>query len=311
MAAVDAATAGAGNGYTNWDGALQAVLASPVTYDLVLVLTDGDPTSYGTGAVRDPNVPIRALEEAVASANAVKKTGGPNTDLTKIVGVGVGMSTNSDINLRAITGPVLDDDYYLTENYLGLRAKLHQVATDACGGTVTVNKQIVDNTGTVTDAGADGWEFTANGALRDDDDAVASTVTKVTPTPGDGRVNFAVDFKSDTGDKVITVTEAPQAGFTLWKQGGANAVCSVGSENRAVASVENGFTLTVKLNEIVGCVIQNKATTPPASAAPSPGRSDDREDGQHRSCRRRRRLPVHASGRRERTRHCIAGHDLR
>ena len=256
-AAVSAATAGEGGGFTNWDAALRLVLAAPVQYDLVIVLTDGDPTTYGSGAVQNPDVPVRMLEEAVASANAVKKKGGPHADLTKIVGVGVGMTANSDLNLRAITGPVLNDDYYLADSFAALRGKLREVATDACGGTLTVTKQIVSEAGAVIDDSAENWGFTAEGALENE---AGDPVSSLSATTGaDGKVNYAVDFQTSTASKTITVTEASQPGYLLHQQGGLNAACTVdGSPLEATDVGPLGFSVTVGLNQIVSCVVQNQ-----------------------------------------------------
>ncbi|MEJ3403575.1 VWA domain-containing protein [Rathayibacter sp. YIM 133350] len=254
-AAVTAATAGQGEGFTNWDAALRLVAASPAHYDTVLMLTDGDPTTFGSGAETSGTVNVRDIEEAVFSANAVKAEAGAHADGTKIVGVGVGLTTNSELSLQAITGPQENEDYFLTDDWDGLGGELRTIATRACGGTLTVQKQLVDAAGTVTDPDAAGWTFTAQGALQDDDGDPVTTLSET--TPDDGMVNYAVDFSS-TGDKTITVTETTQTGYTLHPQGGSNALCTVDGSGRPVVNTADGFSVTVKLNEIVSCVVQNE-----------------------------------------------------
>ena len=84
-----------GTQFTNWHAALRQAGSSGA--DMAIVLTDGDPTAYGTG--QDPHGPpsnVIDVENAVPSSNAAKTAG------VNIVGVGItnGASVN---NMKSIS----------------------------------------------------------------------------------------------------------------------------------------------------------------------------------------------------------------
>ena len=56
-------------------------------------------------------------------------------------------------NLQAVSGPTLNDDDFLAANFQDLQNKLQQIASQLCGGTVTVKKQ-VEGRGGLSPAGA-------------------------------------------------------------------------------------------------------------------------------------------------------------
>ena len=117
---------GGGGGGTNWDAGLRQVVAGVGNYDVVVFLTDGNPTFYGdpqsggTGS----DTTFREIEEGVFSVNAVKAA---NANL-KMVGVAIGSDASTD-NIAAISGPIPDDDYYLAANFVDLQNKLQQIAS--------------------------------------------------------------------------------------------------------------------------------------------------------------------------------------
>jgi len=92
--------------YTNWDAALRAAVGEQ---DLVVLLTDGNPTVHGVPAVHPPVVTGREqIEAAVASAGAVKAAG------ARIVAVGVGdPAQQSPTNLALVSGPVVGVDHFV------------------------------------------------------------------------------------------------------------------------------------------------------------------------------------------------------
>jgi uncharacterized repeat protein (TIGR01451 family) len=250
--AVTNATSGSGDGYTNWDSAMRLVANDSEKYDAVLFLTDGDPTAYvsGNSNPTNTNVQFRMVEEAAFSANAVKQKGSSIGVRTKIVGVGIDMTNNSDLNLKAISGPILNEDYYLADNFEVLTDKLKDIATKSCGGTITVQKQVVDAGGTVQPAGdVAGWEFKAAGGTVTNDRTQSTNAT--------GFVNYALDF-SNPATQTVMITETQKPGYDLRQQSGKNAVCTVGGQTRNVTnSGDLGFKVDAKVTEIVSCTVQN------------------------------------------------------
>ncbi|XPP27478.1 MAG: hypothetical protein ACNYNX_04640 [Leucobacter sp.] len=234
-------SAGNSNGYTNWDNALQLV-RSTGSYDMVLFLTDGDPTTYGNGSTTNTTVQFRMVEQAVMSANALKNVTGPGGAKTKIVGVGVGLSTNSDLNLQAISGKISGDDYFLASDFPALQEKLQEIAVKNCASTLTVIKQIQNPDGTVKTANAADWTFTATGQVVNGSPAV-----KVTTSSG---TNFPLTF-NDLNTHIVAVDETPQAGYDYIGSSCTNAA-------GAVTNTANGFTVPLRSGLITSCTVVNR-----------------------------------------------------
>lgn len=240
-ALIGAELQGAGSGYTNWDAALRLVKATS-NYDLVLFLTDGDPTTHGNGSSTSTNVQFRMVEQAVLSANALKNSSAPAGGATKIVGIGVGLSSHSDLNLRAITGPTPGDDYFLAGDFAQLEGLLAEIALKNCGSTLSVIKQIINADGGVEVANAEGWEFTATGDVVDDSPATQTTTTSGT--------NFTLTF-NDQNVHEVSVSEVPQSGYEYV---GATCMNDAGD----VVDIDNGFTVGLSLGLITSCTVTNR-----------------------------------------------------
>ncbi|MEE6274420.1 vWA domain-containing protein [Georgenia sp. MJ206] len=235
------------DGGTNWDRGLHQVAESGETYDVVLFLTDGSPTTYrdqdGTGS----DTTTREVEEAVHSANAVKATG------ARVVAVGIGADaggTAAERRLALISGPSEGSDYYTT-GFDGLAETLEQIASAGCAGTLTVVKEVETLGGDVVDGGA-GWTFT-------------------TPTPGvspssattdaTGAVNVDVTYPQGTLTRAVTVEEPPTPGYSLVPRDGRNAVCRDTVTGEAIAPTntgDSGFTVDVPVSAVVSCVVRNR-----------------------------------------------------
>ena len=117
-------------------------------------MTDGIPSA---SRIR-PNNPALSLftdtEQAIFSANAIKASG------TRIVGIGAGLAGGGE-NLRAVTGPIENQDYYLSSN-AGFGDVLRSLAAGTCDNQLTISKQIQDPSGALispTPADANGWTF--------------------------------------------------------------------------------------------------------------------------------------------------------
>ncbi|MBD8061602.1 DUF7927 domain-containing protein [Oceanitalea stevensii] len=240
-----------GGGGTNWDRAFHQVAESGVQYDVVLFLTDGQPTFHrdrqGPGDVST----IAEVNEAILSANAVKATG------AQVVLVGFGPEAflpGASIRIPLVSGPTEGQDFYRTD-LEDLAATLEEIASADCAGTLTVVKEVVDAEGDVVPGGA-GWTF---GTTTED-------VTPATATTDDSSaVNFAVDYPAAVQSRSVTVTETQQAGYELVPVDGANARCVVTGTGETLPVTDSGalgFTVDVAAEEIVSCTVRN-ALVPP------------------------------------------------
>ena len=111
---------GGDDGGTNWDRGIAQVAQSGESYDAAIVLTDGNPTFYNDPA-QGPGgrTRFRELENGIFSANAVK------AENTKMIAFGVGDDVSGDpANLQAISGPLVNDDYFQAADYLAAGDKL-------------------------------------------------------------------------------------------------------------------------------------------------------------------------------------------
>jgi uncharacterized repeat protein (TIGR01451 family) len=234
-------------GSTNYDAAFRQI---PSGLDAVAFLTDGNPNVYGVNGSGTNSTTFASIEQAVLSANTVKSFG------TKIMGVGIGAAA-SEVNLKPISGPTLNDDYFLAAGFSELEQTLADLATQLCGGSVSV-KKLVKDPGTGAYAPAAGWQFDASSA------PAASPV--VTPADGITGDDGIANFKYSAGtDLAVTVSETLQPGFALAPQGAdvdaRNATCTRNGDAVPPAQIQdagsNGVTLTVGPTDIVSCEFRN------------------------------------------------------
>ncbi|MFH2086015.1 MAG: VWA domain-containing protein [bacterium] len=222
--------------YTNWDEALQTADAMVGSGDLVVVITDGNPTR-SNGSLSD-------LDDAIARADAIK-TGG-----TRILAIGINSSGTGGgltaANLVAISGPVQSPPNpvtigtdVITGNISGLATMLASLTTTLCGGTLTVTK-LIDADGdmntTADRTPASGWTFNIGGQ--------AGKVTDVNgQTP-------AVSLTPASGYSVI---ETPQTGYDF-----LSASCSTGATNNGT-SLSTGAVTGIQIggSDIVTCTFIN------------------------------------------------------
>ena len=241
-------------GWTNWDEGLYQIAQKTESYDAVLVLTDGDPTVWGSessGSVR-----LVTVQEAVHSANAIKSEG------TRIVGVGIGLSDNSEKNLAAISGPTAGSDYYLPAGFGDLDDALKEIASSQCGGTVVIEKQIGASIPGTTDAESNGWPFaseiTANGAATS---TVATPANEKTGVLNDRNGQLQFKYVGGEWPKSVRITELanPDApGFSL-----EDIQCTGNDLSPSDVSVSgNAVTISnIDIDETVSCIFLNNRDT--------------------------------------------------
>src|SRR5262249_26335788 len=138
--------------WTNWSDAFTRVGELSPQPQLVVFLTDGDPTARtvsGTNQTGYPDGSYIWLNPAFDQANALKAP--PNRTHIFVVGVGEGLtSPSSQIRLRAISGPnrypgqhpFEDSDYMLLTDFEDLEKALSQVGNAVCSVRVNVTKDV-------------------------------------------------------------------------------------------------------------------------------------------------------------------------
>jgi uncharacterized repeat protein (TIGR01451 family) len=212
-------------GLTNWQDALEKTTANYTAPDLAVFITDGNPTAHnGSGA---------DLGNAITAANTLKSNG-----TTHITGVAVG--ANIDLgNIGDITGSGagiggLNPDVHQSDTST-LVADVKALATELCGGTVTIHKTVETGTGVFVD-GPD-WQF-------------ASTNAETSPVTTDagGLANLKFDH-TKLGTQTITET-GPASGYTI-----KSVDC--GSKVATVDLAKTGFTVDVGSLDIVSCDVVN------------------------------------------------------
>ncbi|MDR0366444.1 MAG: VWA domain-containing protein, partial [Bifidobacteriaceae bacterium] len=265
---------------TNWDRGLMQVAQSSDQFDVVIVITDGNPTRYGLdGLGTGIQTRFIEMENSIFSANAVKQI--KNARIVA-VGVGDGATTPGD-NLAAISGPETGNpnaklnDYY-QKSWDDAVATLSQVALTGCTGSLTVVKQIVPKaatSGDVTGAQpAGGWDFALSGT-----GATISGPTTITTAAATGgaAASFEVDPSAPTS--TISVIETVQTGafdpFPVDTGSGLkNADCVdlrttpptplPVTDSAAVSTY--GFSVPVSQAAAVSCTVYNQPhTNEPAS----------------------------------------------
>ena len=253
------------NGSTNWDRGLGQAAESANFFDVAIVITDGDPTVYNR-PTQGPGdrTRFREVENGIFSANALKVKG------TRIVAFGVGSgvgSAASGRNLRSISGPTLNTDYFQTTDYAAAGSQLRALALGACQGSISVIKQIVPPGGTITQAvPAGGWTFSAATTTAGVGIAPASGQT----APGTGALNFSLTFPGGTTTAPINVVETQQTGHTVVLNGGRNATCTRLDTGATAPGYDNGpspeqFTVTGSSTYPVSCIVYNRAPQPQAT----------------------------------------------
>ena len=254
-------------GGTNWDRGLAVPAQANPTYDIAVVITDGDPTFYSQPAEGPGNFNrLREMENGIFSANALKAEG------TRVLAVGVGSGVSdpaTSLNLAAISGQTAYDgtnattaDYFQVSNYSVVADALNQLALGECAGSLSVVKQIVGPDGDVDNAtpGGAGWTFNASTAS-----AGVELPTGSATTDASSAVNFPITYDGGVTSGTVEVEEEPQEGTTLFPVGGSNAVCTnldTGASVPVVNSGPTGFTVDVSATAAVSCTVYNQAVAP-------------------------------------------------
>ncbi|MDF9878687.1 hypothetical protein M2316_004044 [Cellulosimicrobium cellulans] len=254
---------------TNWDQGLRVVADADPAYQVVVMITDGNPTRFGaTGSGGTGGTThLRDVENGIYSANAVKAEGAR----LLVLGVGSGIDDVTRLNLRALSGETFyaggdpqGADYFDLDDFEAAGAALRDLLLSSCEGRINVTKAVVpaeyeagDVSGAVP-AGA-GWQFDAATS------AAGVAIDPASATTGDdgtGSVAFEADYEGVPQDAEVTITENQQDGFTLVPVEGQNAVCVDKLDDDAPVPVTSsgatGFGVVLPGSGFVSCTVYNQ-----------------------------------------------------
>ncbi|NYF11612.1 putative repeat protein (TIGR01451 family) [Leifsonia sp. AK011] len=242
--------------YTNWDRGLWQLAQSSNTFDIAVVLTDGNPTVYGANP-SNPSSPVwtnfRHIEESIFSANALKDKG------TQVLtfGVGDGISAVTGENLRSVsgtqewtgTGSIVNFDYAKTDDWALVSSQLKALSAGlTCKVPITVTKteQLLNGS---TQLGQ-GWTFTASKTSG----SGTLTGTAAQTTGSNGQASWSLDFSSpgDTG----TVTIAETIKNSAWQ---LKSVVCTNNGNAFYSGTSLSFALPdLEKGDNIACAVTNQ-----------------------------------------------------
>jgi len=221
------------SGYTNWEAAFHEVYEANglgTRADLVVFITDGDPTAY-SGPPGNPTIgltegDIVALGNAQAEADNVKR----QKSHVFALGVGAAVTTEaSAARLTAISGfdeytvppappgaPFSKADYTLVQNFDKLAKALQEIAVELCQSSLTVTKEVDEGDGKYrVDSG---WDFTATvstspGGFTWLQPETGGGASRTATTDDEGVATFQWKPSNSTATSKITLTEEQKPGY--------------------------------------------------------------------------------------------------
>ena len=248
--------------YTNWDKGLEQVQG--MGFNMVVVLTDGNPTRYGSPAAPSSGswTNLRGLEESVLSANLLKSQG------SQIVTFGVGAYLNSSMpqNLKAVTGPIqwvagstgpssniATSDFAITSSWTTVATQLASLAGSiTCEATVQVKKQVRGLDDQLTNG--QGWKFTPTATLPTDA-TISPSTQQTTNSSGLLPSPFTIKFANGADTASLQIAEDTSSIDYTFE---SVACVNNGTTQVAVANAAT-FTLTgLKKGDNVVCTVINK-----------------------------------------------------
>ena len=214
-------------GWTNWEAAFQEVRTANtqgVLADLVVFITDGDPTAYNTSGGGEVDGldggDVEALRRAAQQADLVKGQG------SHVLAMGVGSAVTKPTSARRLTavsgfdlfpGTAFEKaDYSLVEDFDELAQALRDIAVALCRASVSVTKLVDDGDGVYRPD--PGWTFRARVSAR----GGYTWVQPSPPTPSgarsqvtddDGVATFQWDPNNGGVSSTVTLSETAKPGY--------------------------------------------------------------------------------------------------
>jgi uncharacterized repeat protein (TIGR01451 family) len=260
------------SGYTNWEAAFQKVgeanTQGPVA-DLVVFITDGDPTARNTATGTQTGLPegdVAAMRPAAAQADFVKEQG------SHVFAMGVGAAVTKEASadrLTAMSGTnklppsaFSRADFTLVQNFDDLAEALRDIANALCQASVTVTKLVDEGDGQYRPD--PGWDFTATVSTSPGSYAwlqpepPPATGARTVTTDDEGVARFQWQPEDSSATSTITVAETTQAGYRF-----VDATCTRGSPRRSRRtttrrSIPVVERLVLRANEYYKCTVHNQ-----------------------------------------------------
>jgi von Willebrand factor type A domain-containing protein/uncharacterized protein DUF11/List-Bact-rpt repeat protein len=226
-------------GATNWEQALIEAgnyFASGLNRvnkpDLVIFASDGKPNVTGVTGQRD----FQALDKAITAANALKAAG------IRIITIGIGTGVAVS-NLEAISSA----DAVITTDFSDLADDLALLASELCGGTITV-KKIIDEDGdlgtTDDQTNGGGWTFELKNLVNGTADPMIQT------TDSSGEALFEINL--DEGPAMVDVQEQLKSDHIL-----IGATCTGATVDGTFDNVDSVDGIEVGPDDIINCTFYN------------------------------------------------------
>jgi uncharacterized repeat protein (TIGR01451 family) len=263
------------SGWTNWEAAFQEVgeaNGQGTLADLVVFMTDGDPTARNTdsgGTITGlTEGDVGAMRRAEEEANEVKGQG------SHVFALGVGAAVNnarSAHRLTAVSGfeqypgnPFGESDFTLEKDFAQLAAALRQIVLELCESSVTVTKQVDEGDGIYRPD--PGWEFT--GSVSTSQGGYGWVLPAPPPDTGPrtettnekGIATFQWDTSNASARSTFRISEELQDGYDF-----VDATCKVTEITRRRSRVVRTVTLTTPVGEVTvgpnqyaSCTVRNR-----------------------------------------------------
>jgi uncharacterized repeat protein (TIGR01451 family) len=268
------------SGWTNWEDAFDKVHQANATggtlADLVVFITDGDPTARNTDNGPKTGITagaVEALQPAWEEANRVKLQG------SHVFALGVGSAVTKPTSARRLTAVSGFDqfpqkafevaDYTLVEDFDDLAAALRQIAIALCRASVTITKLVdedpVEGAGHDEYVEAAGWKFTATVSTSEGgfDWVQPPPATPDDPrsqtTDDDGVATFQWKPGNAQATSTVTISEEVKPGYQF-----VDYTCEVNAPGRTRKRTRQGSggapvgTGQLRPNEYARCTVRNR-----------------------------------------------------
>jgi uncharacterized repeat protein (TIGR01451 family) len=264
------------SGWTNWEDAFRVskqTNADGVVADLVVFITDGDPTARN----RDGQAVDDLTEgEALALTKAANEANQVKNQKSHVFALGVGSAVTKETSARRLTAvsgtqqypdtAFPQADYTLVEDFDDLAEALREIAIEMCEASVTITKLVDEGDGQGYQE-AQGWKFTAEVSVP----GGFTWVVPPPPTPAnkrtqttndDGVATFQWKPKDATANSTVSIAETVVPGYEFVDYECTTSLGGLKKRTRRGVIPGSAATGTIRPNEYATCTVRNRKTPP-------------------------------------------------